>query len=236
MNVCLFPWVGMAAWLALLPGRFWGLAPSARADRPSEAPVGMPQVPQWGAAIGLVVAATAFFATNGPGRGHPLPSAAIHAIQATFLEQDWSVFGDIRRQRQWVYGRAELADGSIVDLLRNGRPLEQTLPSGGYHSLHNQRLQKLLWELPKPAQRLFAVTIAATLAREWNATHPPQRRVQSLEIHGGRVMDHPEPGAMQDVLLAAWPPRSATGGGALERFLRDQETAAPATSPGGIEE
>jgi hypothetical protein len=31
----------------------------------------------------------------------------------------------------------------------------------------------------------------------------------------------PEPGAIQDVLMATWPPRSPTGQGNLERFLRD---------------
>jgi hypothetical protein len=33
----------------------------------------------------------------------------------------------------------------------------------------------------------------------------------------------PEAGTIQDVLLATWPPRTASGEGNLERFLRERE-------------
>lgn len=224
MDVCLFPWVGIAAWLALLPAGFWerigvpgtgrpdGLTRTDRLDRPRRVLC----------AAAIAVGAVAFVHANGPWHAERLPSGARHAVQLTFLEQDWRVFGEIRPQQQWVYGLAELADGERVDLLRDGRPLETVLPTGGFHSLGNQRLQKLFWELPKPAYRVFAPSIAATLVRRWNAAHPPGRQVVTLEIHGARMVKAPEAGTIQDVLMATWPPRTATGEGNLERFLRDR--------------
>ncbi len=236
MDVCLFPWVGMAAWLALLPGGVWRRSGTAS---PPPSPFGvattrLPSLTELAAAAALLVATTAFVHANSLWRDRPLGTIAKHAIQATFLEQDWSVFGDIRRQRQWIYARAELADGEVVDLLRGGRPLEPILPAGGYHSLHDQRLQKLAWELPKPAQRAFAAPLAATLVRQWDSKHPPDRRVVAFELRGARLMDEPEPDTLQDVLLAAWPPRSPSGRGGLDRLLRDAESAQPSRS--GVED
>jgi Vitamin K-dependent gamma-carboxylase len=223
MNVCLFPWVGIAAWAALLPGSFWDQIGVTATGTTSCGPAGdgldRPRRILCGGAI--LVAVIAFSHANGPWRLQRMPAGLRHAVQLTFLEQDWRVFGDIRPQRQWVYGRAELANGEIVDLLRQGRPLETVLPSDGFNGLGDQRRQKLFWELPKPDHRVFAAAIATALARQWNSNQPPERHVISLEIHGARMITAPEPGAIQDVLMATWPLRSPTGQGNLERFLRD---------------
>lgn len=224
MDVCLFPWVGIAAWGAMLPETFWD-----RVWPPSgDAVAGTVTAPRTAigsvaCAGGLAVAAAAFFHGHGPWPDGSLPPVVRRAVQVTFLEQDWRVFGEIRRQRQWVYARAELADGDTVDLLRHGRPLETLLPEGGFHSIGDQRLQKLLWEIPKPDRRPFASHLVAVLARDWNRTHAPDRHVVSLELHGARRLDAPEAGLVQDVLLAAWPPRSPSGSGGLDRFLRESE-------------
>lgn len=226
MNVCLFPWVGIAAWAALLPGSFWDQIGVRGTGMTTGEPAGdgldRPRRILCGGAI--LVAVIAFAHANGPWRQQRMPAGPRQAVQLTFLEQDWRVFGDIRPQRQWVYGHAELANGEVVDLLRQGRPLETVLPSGGFNGLGNQRRQKLLWELPKPEYRVFAAAIATALARQWNSNHPPDHHVISLEIHGARTITAPEPGVIQDVLMATWPPRSPTGQGNLERFLRDSAT------------
>ena len=232
MDVCLFPWVGIAAWAALLPGSFWDSIGCGMTRTPTGAPAGDGLDPPRRVlcAGAILVAAIAFFHANGPWRLERMPAGPRHAVQMTFLEQDWRVFGDIRPQRQWVYGRAELASGEIVDLLRHGRPLETVLPAGGFHAVGNQRRQKLFWELPKPEYRVFAAAIATALAGEWNAIHGPERRIVSLEIHGARMITAPEPGTIQDVLMATWPPRSPTGRGNLDRFLKD---VAPSPEPIG---
>ncbi len=234
MDVCLFPWVGIAAWASLLPGSFWERIGGKATAPPTNVPVGDGLDPLRRLFCGgaILVAVIAFAHANGPWRQLQMPAGPRHAVQLTFLEQDWRVFGDIRPQRQWVYGLAELANGEIVDLLRQGRPVEPVLPAGGFHAIGNQRRQKLFWELPKPEYRAFAADIARALAREWNSNHAPEHRVVSLEIHGARMIAAPQPGTIQDVLMATWPPRSPSGQGNLERFLRDAPPTSREAVPG----
>ncbi len=236
MDVCLFPAVGLVAWMVLLPTAFWDRLwgpghVQATPSRPA-ASTGNRPWQNWLCATCLGIAVLAFLHTNGPWRTSRLTPGIRHAVGLTFLEQDWSMFGEIRRQQQWVYGRAVLADGDVVDILRAGRPLETVLPSSGFHGLGNQRRQKLFWELPKPGHRAFAESIAATVARDWNGRHSAQQQVISLELHGGRLLDQPDPGTVQDVLLAAWPPRSSRGRGNLDRLLQasPRDTGASAAS------
>ena len=223
MDVCLFPWVGIAAWVALLPGSLWdriGAGTIVFTDG-SDGEARLDPARRILCLAALGIAAVAFAHANGPWQSWRMPAGLRHAVQLTFLEQDWRVFAEIRPQRQWVYGRADLANGATVDILRRGRPLETVLPAGGFHSLGDQRLQKLLWELPKPDHRAFAPSLATGLVKAWNASHPPGEQIVALEIHGARMVMAPRADTIQDVLMATWPPRSPTGRGNLERFLRD---------------
>ena len=129
------------------------------------------------------------------------------------------MFGEVRPQEQWVYAGAELADGSVVDLLRGGRPLELERPAGGFSSLPHHRWHKLFWGLPKPRQRIFAPAIAAALARHWNAGHPPDRHVLILEIRFARLGRTAADDTLHELLLATWPPRHVDGRGGLDRLL-----------------
>ena len=129
------------------------------------------------------------------------------------------MFGDVQRQEQWVYARAELANGNVVDLLRGGRPLEAERPTGGFTSLPHHRWHKLFWVLPRPEQRIFAPAIAAALARQWNDSHPPSNGVLSLEIRFARLGRTSADDTLHELLLATWPPRDDAGRGSLDRLL-----------------
>ena len=254
MTVGLFASVGMAAWLAVLPGFFWDwLASSGRIDagaaevssrwlvlrsrseqskcsssfrRPRRSASGVfgaaASWPEWLCGACLVVAAVSFVHANTFWRDFPLPRPLAAVVNLCCLGQDWSMFGDVPRQQQWVYGRAELADGRVVDLLRGGRPLEAVLPAGGFSSLPHHRWHKIFWELPKPAVRIFSPSIAAAIAQEWNQTHPESARAKSLEIRFARITSDTQEGTLHELLLATWPPRGATGSGNLDRLLEEQ--------------
>ena len=129
------------------------------------------------------------------------------------------MFGDVQRQEQWADARAELANGSVVDLLRGGRPLEAERPTGGFTSLPHHRWHKLFWVLPRPEQRIFAPAIAAALARRWNASHVPSNGVLWLEIRFARLGRTSTDDTLHELLLATWPPRDHAGRGNLERLL-----------------
>lgn len=218
MTVGLFGYVGMAAWLAVIPGAAWEWAGMA-APNPPRATVG--GWPGWLCAACGAIAAVSFAHDNTAWRASPLPAPLSTAVNALCLHQTWGMFGSVPRQHQWVYARAGLADGRTVDILRGGRPVEEVRPDGGFLSLPHHRWHKLFWELPRPAQRVFAPSIAAALATHWNAAHPPDEQIVSLEIRFARMGTSADDNTLHELLLATWPPRNAGGAGSLERLLRD---------------
>jgi hypothetical protein len=231
MSVGLFAPVGMAAWLAILPGECWEKAArlmprgmntgEAAASDHTRALAKHPLADAICAAA-LCIATAALIHANTSWRERPPPAALQAAVRLLCLEQEWAMFGDVPRQQQWVYGRAELADGRLVDLLRGGRPLETMLPAGGFMSLPHHRWQKIFWELPKPTERIFSPGIASALARDWNRRHAEGEQVRSLEIRFARMTSDPVPGTLHELLLATWPPRNASGRGSLDRWLEQR--------------
>ena len=143
------------------------------------------------------------------------------------------MFGAVPPQEQWVYGKAELADGRVVDLLRGGRPLERERPSGGFISLANHRWHKYFWILPRPRIRVFGPPTAAALVRDWNSRHSAAEQVRSFEIRfavqGVGATDAPQ----QDMLVAAWPPRGPDGEGNLDRLAASRPANCPPGGRGG---
>jgi len=191
-----------------------------------------------------------------PWRSEQLPLPLAVAINLTALQQEWAMFGGVPPREQWVYGRAVLADGSEVDILRNGRPVEQdhptggftTLanhrwhtffwhlarpdhPTGGFTTLANHRWHTFFWHLARPDAKVFAEPAAHALAMQWNTRHGPDQQIVSLEIRYGFKMVASD-AAVCDHLFASWPARSASGEGNLERFLQSAPTAAGDASDG----
>ena len=170
-------------------------------------------------AAAAVLASTSFFHSQRCFGDGPLPPPLRQMILAAGLEQDWQMFGTVPQQEQWVYGEAVLANGQVVDLLRQGRPLERERPSGGFPALGTHRWHKLFWVLPREDCRVFAAPTAAALARAWNARHDPGEWARTLEIRFAMRRESQGEVAVQTMLLAAWPPRGDAGHGNLERLL-----------------
>lgn len=225
MTVGLFAAIGIVAWLPLIPGRFW---PATTAGEPGRL-VGLGRAASWSCGLAGVVALGALVHEVTPGRTRPLPDPLATAVNLACLPQEWAMFGGVPAQEQWVYGRAVLADGDVVDLLRDGRPLERERPEGGFMSLPHHRWHKFFWVLPQPRFAMFAAPTAAALARDWNARHGPDRQVVSLEIRFAFQGVEGASGTLRDVLIASWPSRSPAGSGNLERFL--QATATQTVPP-----
>ena len=213
MSIGLFAAIGMAAWLPLLPGALWGRRDDAGT------PLGLGRVASWVCAAAMVVAGASFLRSSGPWPG-PLPRPLVAAVNILCLNQEWRMFGAVPPQEQWIYGRAELADGKVVDLLRGGRPLEAERPTGGFSSLEHHRWHKFFWVLPRPHVRVFAAPTAAALARRWNDVHDADEQVQSLEIRYAQETVTGSDDVRREEVLAIWPPRNAVGGSNLDRLLR----------------
>ena len=213
MSIGLFAAIGMAAWLPLLPSELWG---RRNADG---GPAGLGRTASWICAASLIVACASFLRSSGPRPG-PLPRPLAAAVNILALNQEWRMFGEVPPQEQWIYGRAELADGRVVDLLRDGRPLEAERPTGGFSSLEHHRWHKFFWVLPRPHVRVFAAPTAAALARRWNDGHGADEQVQSLELRYAQETVTGADDVLREEVLAIWPPRNAAGGSNLDRLLR----------------
>jgi hypothetical protein len=227
--VGLFPAIGIVAWLPLIPAAAW----PAHTRPAQHRVVGLGRIGAVASGLALLLAATSFLHHVTPWRRRPLPSPVVAALNLTSLSQEWEMFGGVPEQEQWLYARALLADGSEVDLLRDGRPVERERPAGGFTSLPHHRWHKFLAVLTRPAARILADPTAAGLARHWNARHAVDRQVVSLEIRFGRQSVDGRDDTVRDFLVASWPPRAAAGGGNLERFLQAASTAAEAAADGG---
>jgi hypothetical protein len=217
MSVGLFAPIGMVAWLPLLPGSLWGargprLTNTVDRDCPSAAA-------RWACAAAIMLAAVSFLHNQTPWRARPLPAPLRQAIHTTSLTQDWGMFGNVPPQEQWASGRGELANGRVVDVLRDGRPIEAERPAGGFTSLPHHRWHKLLWILPRPKVRPFGPSVAAALAREWNARHDADEQLVTLEIRYAQRTLADTDAPLLEMLVGVWPDRDASGTGSLDRFL-----------------
>ena len=263
LSVGLFAPVGIAAWLAVVPGCVWdrleGPAKDTAPPIPAARPAGLAGCGHTACCtsrkrcrerssrekrsvssgqrpgmdfghgllvawlrqtllVGLMIIAAASAAAALRSDGTNAPGWLRLAVRLTALEQEWEMFGDVRRQAQWVQAVATLADGSTVDLLRGGVSCGDGLPDGGYLTLPHHRWHKLCWDLHRPVQRRFAPSLAAALAREWNRCHPAAAQARSVEIRNGRLRAD----TSEEILLGSWPVRAAGTGGNLDRFLRDR--------------
>lgn len=244
MTVGLFAPIGLAAWLALIPGSVWdrlrgvsSLPPPHACDSDavgaipdSRTTAGFAAQALCGGLLTLaIIDATSQLLPHKP----PLPTTLRTAINVACLRQEWEMFGTVLHQDQWTYARGVLVDGSEVDLLRGGQPLQRERPAGGFTSLPHHRWHKLLWVLPKPSLRVFSSSIAGALAADWNAQHGPEQRLRKLEICFARetalTATEAEPGVLHELVVATWPPRDSKGTGNLDRWLEEHDPPEPKT-------
>ena len=230
MTVGLFAPIGLAAWTAILPTAFWdalsGKPGTAAEPRTANAAAGtappaiiVPPAVRLVAWAFVAVAAVIWLHESGPLRDRLPPRPFVVIGNLACIPQRWTMFGDVPQQRQWVLGRAELADGRVVDLLRRGRPIEQSFPEGGFASLPHHRWHKLFWELPKPYTRMLAPAVTSALVRDWNARHGAGEQVVSLEILFARAPLDGGPVARHEIVVGSWPERGPGGDGNLDRLL-----------------
>lgn len=215
MSVGLFAAIGVAAWLALIPGAAWTAA------RHAGGPDAGRLSPLASAACILLLAAATTGLVHGLTalREWRLPAAVRVPLNLCGLVQEWGMFGVVNPTEQWIYAPAVLADGRRIDLLRRGKPLEEIPPRGGFTTLPHHRWHKLAWLLPRPAFRPLAAHLAAALARDWNVQHAADARVEFLEIRFVVQGIAATAGVRHEQLLASWPDRGTDGAGSLDRFL-----------------
>jgi hypothetical protein len=97
--------------------------------------------------------------------------------RALALSQEWRLWSTPLRNRYYVF-RACLEDGTEVDL-HTGRELDWDHPR---RASRNNHWWKYQLSLSQPARRELRPAYAGYLMRKWNAEHPAERHVASLQL------------------------------------------------------
>jgi hypothetical protein len=189
----LFPYIAVAAWLALLPSEFWEWFETRKRACEQKAALGIPPLAPpfkgrgltgvccW-AALALVV-----YWNIGVATGAKLPAPvgrwASHAINATGLNQSWKVFGRAPKRDGWFVYQARLKNGQMVDL-RTGAPSSAYVrPDFASREFPNHRWRKLHWLLQRRSGEKYCQPLADYFVRRWNAAHGPEEQVVQLDLY-----------------------------------------------------
>ena len=203
LEVGLFAWVSLAGLTLFLPPEFWDRRLFKKSAHPRATPVTAPSfgltVPQ----IVCLVCLIYVLAVNlNSLRSRPLAALGLSPERWMFpgkalgLSQRWGMFEEAPSKDGWHVAWAKLADGSEVDLLRDGAPVDGTRPSFPARQYPNHYWQKLFRELAYTDEKgfqLFRPPVCRFLCRNWNTRNPASKHVLVFEL----IYSMEPPGANQ---------------------------------------
>jgi hypothetical protein len=103
-------------------------------------------------------------------------------IQAIRLDQRWDMFSHPPDADYRFVAKAQLRDGSEVDVLRGGAAVDVSDLEGLAPAEPNVRWMLLYMGLTGEQFSWFSQDVAEYLRRQWDAAHDEPRRVQNLEL------------------------------------------------------
>lgn len=198
LNVGLFSFVSIAGLLNFLPSSLWNrLLPGARSSAQSTARATTPLVSDQPITPGKVAAQAlcalalvyVLFAnlTSLPSRALPwTPSQRNELFSVSLgLGQKWDMFADAPSRSGWFVASATLADGTQVDLLRQGEKVSWERPSDPSALYPNHRWRKFFIGISYgdlTGFEVFLEPVADALARLWNRSHPAEKQVTQFAL------------------------------------------------------
>ncbi|MBT4867077.1 MAG: HTTM domain-containing protein [Planctomycetaceae bacterium] len=139
---------------------------------------------------------------------HETATDAISGIGATLgISQGWIMFSPYPpREDGWWVAEATLADGSIVDLYRNGSDISWEKPASISGEFPSHRCRKYMMSLWSSRRRYHAPHYARWLRSDWNESHDDDRRVESLRLYYMLEYTQPpgEPPVSAKLLVFRW--------------------------------
>ena len=226
LELGLFPWVCAVAWSALLPGWFWdrvaGRIPLARRIAnslvvpPGCAPAAKSGGPTPRLANALAVAFLVYVflwnvrTTDFPRWSKVLPPRS-DFIAATFgLGQTWDMFAPYPlKDSGWYVVQGSLRDGSRVDLVRDGAPVNWDKPALVSATFKNDRWRKYLINLWAKANVAHRPLYARHLLGEWNSWNSGGRELECVEVYFMLERTRPDYQAAAPQRLLLWQERGA---------------------------
>jgi hypothetical protein len=196
MHIGLFSFISIIAWLLFLPREFWQWFIRDRsATATSHATTGALLAVNLtcGALLGVVVALNVFSVLNRFQTTTPTPLRRFH--QAAMMHQQWSMFAERVPATSWLIADATLEDGSRVDLLREGQPVDKSRPKRIAELHKNHRWRKYAANLSMlDSERFdpFFQPLAEWLFRQWNRQHGKDQQIAVLRLERLRDMNSPD--------------------------------------------
>jgi hypothetical protein len=194
MNLGLFPWVSILGWVIILPSetldgirRLLGWVASA----PGRATLddgrgGSPLNPafQFLGAYLLVVVLIWNVRTLDAKAADITPHALDAPLLLAQLDQRWNMFAPFPNYVSgWFAARADLSDGSQVDLLNSGRPFSWKRPETVAATYPDFRWRKYLTNLGRPQFERYRQALPAFLERQWDGAHPAKMKVEHTTVY-----------------------------------------------------
>jgi hypothetical protein len=194
MNLGLFPWVSILGWVLILPSetldgfqRVLGRKPAApgRGDMGIQGE-GAPA--HWAVqALGgyLLVAVLIWnVRTLDTKPAEIVPGPLDTPLLLAQLDQRWNMFAPFPNYVSgWFAAKADLADGSQVDLLNSGRPFSWERPEAIAATYPDFRWRKYLTNLGRPQFERYRQALPAYLRRQWDGAHPGALKVERLTVY-----------------------------------------------------
>ncbi len=211
LTVGLFSFISLAAWTVFLPscvwdsrfvrrlvssieswlGRLWPMRSAA--VRPVGEPPSTSLVARAALAARLLSGAVCLFfllyvvvwnvaTLYGDRSGTVMPPSMSWIGRVTMLQQHWSMYVVPPRNNGWYVAQARLRDGSMVDVLRGGAPVDYEKPKWIANTFPNQHWRYLFRYLTDAGNERFRQGVADYLYRDWNARHGPDQQIVVLDL------------------------------------------------------
>ncbi len=112
-------------------------------------------------------------------------SSGLQGLPAKVLriDQRWNLFAPHPYVNDgWDIVEGQLADGSDVDLFRNGAPISFEKPDDVYGLYGSSHMREFTLEIRRPNNEKYRRYYAQYLCRSWNSSHDALKHLNSLEL------------------------------------------------------
>jgi hypothetical protein len=111
------------------------------------------------------------------------PTPLDHVLRVTQLDQRWNMFAPKPNYvRGWYAAKADLADGSQVDLMNDGRSFSLKRPDIMAETYPDFRWRKYLINIWRERFAQYRQGLSAYLRRRWDGAHPGSMKVDRLTV------------------------------------------------------
>ncbi|MEM7409081.1 MAG: HTTM domain-containing protein [Myxococcota bacterium] len=180
-----FPLVGIVSVLGLIPSGCWRATDTADVTEPQPIAVerSLGGRLRNAAALGATALVLVWNLASLPGASLELSPSIVRIGTSLRLGQSWWMFAPSPpRDRGWHVVPGTLEDGRVVDLFRDGAPVDWERPDDLAGLYPTFRWAEYLRRISAPEGAVHLELYAAYLCRAWNENHTGPERLRSLEI------------------------------------------------------